>query len=132
LRLALTQKEVAARAQVSIGHLGSIERGEFLAKSGTRKRLAEALGLDEDWILFPEEAPRRVSPVEVERPETGQAVVVSFGDESWKVIRSISFLRNCTEEEVVEQEVVERLEALRNDRAVARALEALSIYEAPR
>ena len=43
---ALNQTELAERAGITAVHLGKIERGESYPRPRTRRRLAEALGVD--------------------------------------------------------------------------------------
>ncbi len=48
---ALSQVELANRAEITAIHLGRIERGESYPRPRTRRRIAEALGVDPKELL---------------------------------------------------------------------------------
>jgi transcriptional regulator with XRE-family HTH domain len=48
---ALNQSELAARAEITTVHLGRIERGVSYPRPRTRRRIAEALGVDPKELL---------------------------------------------------------------------------------
>jgi transcriptional regulator with XRE-family HTH domain len=48
---ALNQSELAARAEITTVHLGRIERGVSYPRPRTRRRIAEALGVDPKEVL---------------------------------------------------------------------------------
>jgi transcriptional regulator with XRE-family HTH domain len=48
---ALNQSELAKMAEITTVHLGRIERGESYPRPRTRRRIAEALGVDPKELL---------------------------------------------------------------------------------
>lgn len=58
LQIDISQLELMKRSMVHYTVISKIERGWFKATEGQKKKLAEALEVDSNWLFPPEETSR--------------------------------------------------------------------------